>query len=139
MKKSLLIFGLGVIVFFSCQHKPIIITEPTVTITPPDPIEGSPPSYFINGNTVQILFDFSDADELTNASVLLKYNSPTTGSDTAVFYFEPDVTGLKSYTIDTLWVVNGITTGVDATLTGTATNKSNLTTSIDYPIELVPF
>lgn len=138
MKKTLFIVSTIVTIFFSCKHTPTIITEPTVTITPPNAPIGHP-SYFINGDTVQILVDFSDEDELTDATVLLKYNSPTTGNDTNVFYFEPPVNGLKSYTLDTSWVVTGIITGRDASLIGTATNKGNLTTTTELLVTLIPF
>lgn len=137
MKRTLIIqnyvkafaFCTIVTILISCKHQPIVYTDPTITVT-------NPVQFMIynNGDTVQMDINLSDEDELKDAFVYLRSDSDT------FFYNNPNVFELPSFTLDTFWIVNGITvsTAGSAFVTAIASNNHNGTTTINVPITLLP-
>lgn len=127
MKLKWIVLGLTSIICWSCQHYPIIHSDPTIIIT-----KAESGDIYQNNDTIHVKMDINEDDSLVDASLLI-----TSITDTFLIH-EPNVAGLSTYSIDTFWVLTGMVTGVDAVVTATASNIHNGTTIRNIPIFLVP-
>jgi hypothetical protein len=119
MNKSLLFFVLIGAILCSCHNTPIVEpAAPEITLVPPSD------SIFFSGDTLHIIGDLSDEDELHEAFICVRDTGDT------MFAFDPYVHELPSYHVDTFWVVSG--TG-PANLSFEAENHHDKITVIDLP------
>lgn len=104
MKKTLYFLPfLTLLALASCKHEAIDNLPPVANITQPLNM-----STYHNGDTLFVQGTVSDNDDLHEMYVGLH-----TPSDT-LFSATPDVHGLSSYTLDSLWVVTGISANTNA-------------------------
>ncbi len=127
MKKIAFVSLLALAGLYSCQHHPIVYTNPEVDITAPEAA-----GIYFNGDTVHIEMTLSDEEALHEAYIYIR-------SDVDSFFtYEPYVHELQSFDVDTFWVVTGMTTGVSAFVTGVAHNHHDGVTILNVPITLIP-
>ena len=127
MKKAIPLFIIATALLLSCQHQPVIPTNPTITITEPL-ING----IYNNNDTIKMDITMSDEDKLVDGYLYLRCDTDT------FFAYQPNVLDLSSFSLDTFWILTGMSTGIDAFVTINASNNNNGITSMDIPIFLVP-
>lgn len=127
MKKLVFILFTGAFFMTSCAHQAIIHESPTVDVVSPDP-----DNIYNNGDTVHIEMTLADEDALHEAYIYVR-------SDTdSAFAYAPYVHDMKTFDVDTFWVVTGMTTGVSAFVTAVVHNHHDKMTTINVPITLIP-
>ncbi len=128
MKKSILF--ISVLVGFglaSCETTPTPPHVPSVHMHAP-----TSGSNYNNGDTVFMDIHMTDDESLHEGYLYLR-----TSADT-LFSFEPYVHDLLSYELDTFWVVNGISSMVNANVTVIAHNHDEGMATEDVAITLMP-
>ena len=128
MKKSIL-FILTIIVLgvTGCESTPTPPHVPSVHLHSP-----ATGSNYNNGDTVFMDIHMTDDESLHEGFLYLR-----TSADT-LYSFEPMVHGLLSYELDTFWVVNGISSMVNANVTVVAHNHDEDVATEDVAITLMP-
>ena len=123
MKRSYLLLSTLVVFITSCVHEPF--TNPTIIVS-------NDTNYFQIGDTIQIDITMSDIDGLHEAFIYVKDTATT------FFSYSPIVHDLPSFTVDTFWVVNGISSPKFPFLTTIASDHYQGTTTINIQLVLTP-
>lgn len=112
-----------VMFLFSCAHEPF--SNPTVIVS-------NDTNTFQNGDTIHLDITMSDVDGLHEALISVNDTSTT------FFSFAPTVHDLPSVTVDTFWVVSGITFPKFPFLTAIASDHYQGITTINIQLTLAP-
>jgi hypothetical protein len=127
MKNQPWIYALLALLVVSCQHQPIIYTDPTATVTK---VKGG--DIYHNNDTIHMKVNMHDDDMLKDVYLYLRCDT-----DTFFGYAHADI-AQHQFDLDTFWVLTGMVTGIDAFVTAGCNNKHGGEIVRNVPIFLVP-
>lgn len=116
------------LVMFACQHEHTNPSthNPVMTVAAPNA------GMYHNGDTIPMYATLTDEDDLHEA-----YFSIWNAGD-SLFYFQPYVHGLQTYTLDSFYVVNGISVSSAYTFTAIGLNHADGGDTVNVAITVAP-